>query len=99
MRGHNDPTLGPPIRFVSVGSAASGLASIASAALRNSDLELLGSGIGNLPRGALQETLPKIWALARTGALPVDVQPVPLAEITAAWTEPEMGGLRRVVVP
>jgi NADPH2:quinone reductase len=85
-------------RLVSIGALAGPTAAISSAALRSAGLEIYGSGGGSVPRQAIAETFPKLWVLASSGGLRIDTDPIPLAEIEAAWTRPETDGRRHVVV-
>ena len=99
MTGHGPAQVVHRSRFVSIGSMASPTASVPSAALRSSGLEILGSGIGSVPISAFAESLPEIWSLAARGILVVDTERVPLQEVTAAWGRAEPKGRRIVVVP
>jgi NADPH:quinone reductase-like Zn-dependent oxidoreductase len=87
------------IRFVSIGSLAGPMASIPSAALRSSGLELYGSGGGSVSHQAIAETFPHLWALASSGKLKIDVVPVTLAEAEEVWNRQDTEGRRFVFVP
>ena len=89
---------GARIRFVSIGSIAGPAASIPSAVLRGSGLEIYGSGLGTISREALTETFPKLWQAAARGKIRIDVEPVPLADVQEVWNRPESNGRRFVFV-
>jgi NADPH:quinone reductase-like Zn-dependent oxidoreductase len=89
---------GTRIRLISIGSLAGLTASIPSAALRSSGLEIYGSGGGSASRQAIAETFPKFLAVAAEGKIKMEVEPVPLADVEQAWTRPETKG-RIVLVP
>ena len=80
------------IRLVSVGSMAGPAASIPSAALRSSGLEIYGSGLGTISFEAIAETMPKIWQAAADRKIKIDVDPVPLANVQEAWNREETNG-------
>ncbi len=83
------------VRYVSIGALAGTTASVPSAALRSSGLEIYGSGGGSVSYKAILETIPQMWALASTGKLKMDVEGVPLADAEKVWAQNEMG--RRIV--
>jgi NADPH:quinone reductase-like Zn-dependent oxidoreductase len=84
-----------PIRFVQVGSISGSDITLPSAVLRSSAIELMGSGLGSVPRdrfvccicGLLQATVP--------GGFKVTAKPVPLSEVERSW--PEDDSTRRTV--
>ncbi len=90
---------GSRIRFVSIGSLAGPMASVPSAALRSSGLELYGTGGGSVSYKAIFETMPRIWSAASSGKLSIDVEPIPLADAEKAWAQPDTNGRRLVLVP
>jgi NADPH:quinone reductase-like Zn-dependent oxidoreductase len=89
---------GARIRLVSIGSLAGLDASIPSAALRSSGLEIYGSGGGSHSFQAIAETFPKLWSAAADRKIKIDVEAVPLAQVGEAWSRPETKG-RIVFVP
>jgi len=80
------------IRLVSIGSLAGPAASIPSAALRSSGLEIYGSGGGSVSYQAIGETMPKLWSAASNGKIKMEVEPVPLADVQEVWNKPETNG-------
>lgn len=83
---------GARIRLVSIGSLAGLAASIPSAALRSSGLEIYGSGGGSHSFQAIAETFPKLWSVAADGKIKIETEPVPLADVQEAWNRPETNG-------
>lgn len=90
-------------RFVQIGSMAGSTIALPAAVLRSAGVELVGVGLGSVPAEAqaraTSELLPKLFALAASGALTVDVATRPLSEVEAAWSEPVSAGTRVVLVP
>jgi NADPH:quinone reductase-like Zn-dependent oxidoreductase len=89
---------GRPVDWVQIGSVAGGVAPIPSAALRASGLRLVGSGQGSVGGREILAELPALVAELATGALPVAVRAIPLAELEGAWAEPADPARRPVVV-
>jgi NADPH:quinone reductase-like Zn-dependent oxidoreductase len=82
-------------RLVEVGESAGKTISLPGSTLRSVDLTLLGSGIGAVPLDKILAAVPTLFSLAAAGRLKVDVEPVPLADVEAAWNRVEKG--RRIV--
>jgi hypothetical protein len=72
--------------------------SLSAAALRSSGIELYGSGGGSIPHTAIFETFPQLWALAASGKLRIETEPVALADIEKVWQR-EQAGRRVVIIP
>jgi NADPH:quinone reductase-like Zn-dependent oxidoreductase len=88
-----------PLRLVSVGESAGATASIPADLLRSSGVEISGSGAGTVPMERIATEVPRFVEQAVAGALRVEVQPVALTDVEAAWQRPPGGGRRLVVVP
>src|SRR5262249_9592445 len=73
--------------------------SLSAAALRSSGIEIYGSGDGSIPHTAIFDAFPQIWALAASGKLRIDTEPVSLAEIENAWRRTDLLGRRLVIKP
>lgn len=82
-------------RLVEVGDSAGKTISLPGAILRSVDLTLLGSGFGSARLDVIFAAIPTLFALAADGKLKIDVEPVPLARVEAAWSRVEKG--RRIV--
>ena len=86
--------------MVQVGESASPTISLPAAVLRSSGLEIVGAGSGSVPpRDVMLDAYHQLMARAASGALRVDTERVPLAEIEAAWQRPDPTGRRLVIVP
>jgi NADPH2:quinone reductase len=71
---------------VNIGSAASATASIESATLRSSSLQVLGHTKNDLSPELRNDALIRVVQEALAGRLTVEHEAVPLADATAAWT-------------
>ena len=88
-----------PIDWVQIGSVAGPTMSLPSAALRSTNLRLLGSGQGSVPVAQIVAELPRIADTIATGKIAVDALRVPLADVEKAWTAPVPPGRRVVLIP
>jgi len=86
------------LAWIQIGAVAGPTAAIASAALRATNLHVLGSGQGSVTPAGIVAELPSLVALVSTGALHVQAQPVPLADVEQVWTQPA-DRERRVFTP
>lgn len=82
-------------RLVEVGESAGKTISLPGATLRSIDLTLKGSGFGAAALDQVLAAIPTLFQMAAAGELKVDVEPVPLADVEAAWTREVKG--RRIV--
>ncbi len=88
------------VRLVEVGESAGPNISLPAAVLRSSRLEIFGAGSGSAP------TSPEIWVEAvrglmsnvASGALRIDTERVPLAEVENAWHREQHGRIA-VIIP
>ncbi len=88
------------LRLIEVGESAGSTISLPAAALRSSRLEILGAGSGSAP------TSPETWIEAvrrllgnvASGALRIDTERIPLAEVEQAWSR-DLHGRRAVMIP
>jgi NADPH:quinone reductase-like Zn-dependent oxidoreductase len=88
-----------PLTWVQVGSVAGLESPVPSAALRATSLAIVGSGQGSVaPRDILAE-LPELAAEISRGSFRICVRAVPLAEVTAAWSDAATARERIVLVP
>src|SRR5262249_40756961 len=86
-------------RYVSIGEMPGPTITLSSATLRSSGAELYGSGGGSIAPHAIYETFPRMWALAASGKLRIDVEQVPLADVEKVWKRGDVDGRRAVFVP
>jgi D-arabinose 1-dehydrogenase-like Zn-dependent alcohol dehydrogenase len=82
-------------RHVEVGESAGRTITLPGSVLRSVDLKLLGSGFGSVPLDTILTAIPALFKMAAAGKFHVDVEPVPLAQVEAAWSRVEKG--RRIV--
>ena len=88
-----------PIDWVQIGSVAGPTMSLPSAALRSTNIRVLGSGQGSVPVGQIVAELPRIAAAITTGKIAVNAIRAPLAEVEKAWSAPVPTGQRLVLIP
>ncbi len=88
-----------PMTWIQIGSVAGPTLALPSVALRSTNLRMLGSGQGSVPVGAIVGELPHLIAELAAGKLEVHPVRVPLADVEATWTAPDMAGRRIVFVP
>ena len=88
---------GPETRVLQMGESAGATITLPAAVLRSAALTILGTG-GVPPFDLLTEALQKVMAFAAAGKLRIDVEPVRLTDIEAAW-ERDAKGRRLVVIP
>jgi NADPH:quinone reductase-like Zn-dependent oxidoreductase len=94
-KGHGSPEGEPRLRYVQIGSAGGDPISLRAELLRSSGVELLGSGLGSLSAAAIVGALTRMFEAAAKTSLKIDVEPVPLKDVSIAWTKMEAG--RRMV--
>jgi NADPH2:quinone reductase len=99
LTGHDVMAESDTLRLIEIGEMAGPTISLSAAALRSSGIEIYGSGGGSIPHTAIFEAFPQVWALAATGKLHIDTEPVPLAEIENAWQRNDLPGRRLVIIP
>lgn len=85
-----------PTRLVEVGESAGKTITLPGSILRSIDLRMMGSGFGSVPLQGVLDAIPTLFSLAAAGTLRVAVDPVPLADVEAAWSRVEKG--RRIVL-
>ena len=100
LTGHDVMAASNTVRLIEIGEMAGPTISLSAAALRSSGIEIYGSGGGSsMPRTAIFDTFPQLWALAASGKLRIDTEPVALAEIETAWRRTDLAGRRLVINP
>ncbi|HTU38772.1 MAG TPA: zinc-binding alcohol dehydrogenase family protein [Acidimicrobiales bacterium] len=84
--------------WIQIGAVAGPTLELPSVALRSANLRLQGSGQGSVSAQGYLDELPQLIAEIDAGRVEVAVRPVALADVEAAWTAPEVPGLRTVLV-
>jgi NADPH:quinone reductase-like Zn-dependent oxidoreductase len=74
-----------PIRFVQVGSVSGADITLPSAVLRSSAIELMGSGIGSVPKERLVNAIGLLLDAAVSAGLKIATKTVPLSDVEQAW--------------
>lgn len=97
LRGRSDRSRA--LNWIQIGSVAGPTIELPSVALRSANLRLQGNGQGSVStRGYLAE-LPSLMDEIDNGGIPVNTRVVPLADVEAAWTAPDLPGVRTVLQP
>lgn len=78
-------------RLVEVGASAGSTITLPAATLRSIDLTMLGSGFGAASMEEILAAIPNLFEMAAKGALKIDVERVPLADVESAWGSAEKG--------
>ncbi|GAA3701588.1 quinone oxidoreductase family protein [Gordonia hankookensis] len=90
---------GREMNWIEIGSTAGPTLELPSAVLRSANFRLQGSGQGSVtPRGYLAE-LPALVDEIDAGRIGVQTRTVPLADVERIWAEPDVPGVRTVLVP
>jgi NADPH:quinone reductase-like Zn-dependent oxidoreductase len=72
------------VHLSDLGQMAGPTISLAASALRTAGLVISGSGLGSAQIQRFRDVMPQLITEATSGALPIETEPVPLAEIEAA---------------
>jgi NADPH:quinone reductase-like Zn-dependent oxidoreductase len=87
------------MNWIQIGSVAGPTIELPSVALRSANLRVLGNGQGAVSGRAYLAELPSLVAEIDSGAIAINANPVPLADVEAAWTRAGQPGERTVLVP
>ncbi len=87
------------LHWIQIGSVAGPTIELPSVALRSANLRVLGNGQGAVSTRAYLGELPSLVAEINSGAIAVTANPVPLADVEAAWAQTASAGERTVLVP
>ena len=90
---------GKTLSWIQIGSVASPTATIPSAALRASKLQIVGSGQGSVDTADILAELPVLADRISDGTFVVDAQCVPLSLVETACTAASVPGKRIVLCP
>ena len=86
---------GVQVRYVNIGSMSGGEITLPAAALRATDLLLMGSGIGSVPLEGLLGAISEVMQAVVPGKLEIETETVPLASVEENWNKDS--GRSRVV--
>lgn len=87
------------LTWIQIGSVAGRESTIPSAALRATNLQIVGSGQGSVSTRDILQELPGLAAEVANGGYEINARPVPLEDVTAAWREAATSSDRLVIVP
>jgi len=77
---------GVPLRFVQIGAISGPNISLPSAVLRASAIELMGSGIGSVPRDRFLGVVADLLNAAVPAGFKIATRPTPLSQVQDAWS-------------
>jgi NADPH2:quinone reductase len=83
-------------RYVQIGQSAGASITFLAEALRTSGLEL--TGVGNVQPAVLPAAMKQVWTWIRDSNLSIDIEKIPLKDISQAWSL-KIPGKRIVIVP
>lgn len=75
----------PRVRYVQIGAISGATIALPGGALRSSGLELMGSGLGSVSHPRLVGVIGDLMKAVAEGALTIETETVPLAEVETAW--------------
>jgi len=87
------------MNWIQIGAMAGPTIELPSVALRSANLRLQGNGQGAVSPHAYLAELPSLVAEIDGGTIEVRALPVPLADVEATWSAPEVSGVRTVFTP
>ena len=88
-----------PLDWIQIGALAGPTIELPSVALRSANFRLQGSGQGSVSPRAYRAELPSLIDEITAATITVRATPVPLSEVTQAWTAKEPPGQRTVLIP
>jgi NADPH:quinone reductase-like Zn-dependent oxidoreductase len=86
------------LSWVQIGAVAGATITLPSAALRQANIHILGSGQGSVGAAGLLATLPPLAAAITAGTFAIDAEARPLAEVESAWRAPSVRPTARIVL-
>jgi NADPH:quinone reductase-like Zn-dependent oxidoreductase len=96
LKGRRDR--GKLLSWVQIGAVAGPSISLPSVALRQANIQFLGSGQGAVSAAGMMATLPSLVAEIANGTFSIDVVAKPLADVEQVWTDPRRGATERIVL-
>ena len=97
LKARADPSRA--MNWIQIGAMAGPTIELPSVALRSANLRLQGNGQGAVSPQAYLAELPSLVAEIDAGTIEVTARPVPLADVEATWSAPEVPGVRTVFTP
>ena len=85
------------LRWVHVGAMAGATITLQAATLRKTNVDILGSGLGSVPRNAIYAAVRDLVEVLPTAGLSADIVTVPLADVEKAWKMQVPSGTRIVL--
>jgi NADPH:quinone reductase-like Zn-dependent oxidoreductase len=87
------------LNWIQIGAVAGPDIVLPSAALRSANFRLQGNGQGAVPASGYLAELPSLIDEIDNGHIAVTARPAPLSDVETVWKEPEVPGVRTVLVP
>ena len=87
------------MNWIQIGAVAGPTIELPSVLLRSANLRIQGNGQGAVSARGYVAELPSLVEQIAAGALDIRVRSVPLADVEAGWTAPEVPGVRTVFTP
>jgi NADPH:quinone reductase-like Zn-dependent oxidoreductase len=87
------------LNWIQIGAMAGPTLELASVALRSANLRIQGNGQGAVSTGGYLAELPSLIDEIAAGTLRVAVRSVALRDVESVWVEPDVPGVRTVIVP
>lgn len=87
------------VHLTDLGQMAGPTITLPASVLRNAGLVIAGSGLGSAQVARFRDIMPQLITEAASGALQIETEPVPLAEIEAVWQRQTPDNRRLVVLP
>jgi NADPH:quinone reductase-like Zn-dependent oxidoreductase len=87
------------LSWIQIGAQAGPTIELPSAILRQANLFVMGSGQGSVGAAGMLEELPALAAAISEGKIDVNVEAVPLSQVSRVWEEPAPADKRIVFVP
>lgn len=88
-----------PLTWIEIGSVAGPTAAIPSAALRATNLQIIGSGQGSVSTHDILAELPTLATEITNGTFHIDARPMPLTDVQQAWADAPHTRQRIVLQP
>jgi NADPH:quinone reductase-like Zn-dependent oxidoreductase len=86
------------LSWIQIGAIAGATIALPSAALRQANIQFLGSGQGSVTAAGMLAALPSLVAEITKGTFSIDAVAKPLADVEQIWTAPTRGSTERIVL-